>query len=299
MIETILRSRSVIGLLALTCFAAGTSRASSTYGVISTGDVASGNGLSDFPTQMWNYSLGGNPEPVTTYISPVLSASGTYVFGNSTVSGSAMSWATIDNSNDDVNIHGYANATISGVCETCSSATENTGVFDVDWYDTLTIGGLPSGTPVSLMIVAALDSSISAPSAASYAYSQFELSSTEAQATNTGGASNGSISQSAIVQTTSGANLSLVAALYGIAQVNNLTQGESATVDASDTANFYIVVLTPGATYTSASGLSYQQAVPEPASSGVVGLALLALWAGMGIRYRSVLNLRMPRMRHH
>jgi hypothetical protein len=84
----------VIRLLTLIFFKASAACASSAYGVISTGDVSTNNALSDFPTENWNYSLGGNPEPMTTYISPVLSASGSYVFSNSTVSGSAMSWAT-------------------------------------------------------------------------------------------------------------------------------------------------------------------------------------------------------------
>jgi len=106
---------NVIRFLTLVFCGASAAWASSTYGIISTGDVASGNGLSDFPTQTWNFSLGGNPDPVTIYTSPVLSASGSYVFGTSTVSGSAMSWATMDNSNDGVNMHGYADATISGV----------------------------------------------------------------------------------------------------------------------------------------------------------------------------------------
>jgi len=151
-------------------FAVGTSNASSSYGIISSGDVVSGNGLSDFPTQLWNYSLGGNPEPVNTYTSPVLSASGSYTFGSSTVTGSATSWATIDDENGIPNIHGYSMATISGVCETCPSATENGGVFSVDWYDTITVTGLPSGTPVELLIIAALNSNVTGPSGESYAY---------------------------------------------------------------------------------------------------------------------------------
>jgi hypothetical protein len=248
------------------------------YGVVSTGDVASGS-FSDFPTQLWN--TGGNPTPVTSYTSPVLSASGSYTFGNSTVSGSATSWATLESLNNNVNMHGYANATISGVCQTCSFGTTNSGLFDINWYDTLTVGGLPNGTPVSLMIMAVLNSSIIAPPAGSYAYSQFGLSSTQTQATNTGGASNGLISQSAVVQTTSGANLSLVASLFGSAAVlDTINQQGSATVDASDTANFYITILTPGASYTSASGLTYlaPTSVPEPGSLGVAGISLLGIW---------------------
>lgn len=52
--------------LAFASLGSSTSSASSISGVISVGNVTSGLGLSDFPTQNWNYSLGGNPEPVAT-----------------------------------------------------------------------------------------------------------------------------------------------------------------------------------------------------------------------------------------
>lgn len=183
-----------------------------------------------------------------------------------------------------VNLHAYSSASISGVCQTCS--IENSGFFDVGWYDTITVAGLASGTPVELLITAALDSSINAPSGASYAYSQFQLSSSQVQAANIGGTSNGLISQSVAVDTASGATLSLIATLLGEAVVNNLTQSESASVDASDTADFYITVLTPGATYTSASGLDYTAPVPEPASLGLTGGAILAIWVAIQKRAR-------------
>ena len=284
------RSRSsrfgAVGFLLLLA-GGSTAHASTIYGVVSTVEVASGNGPSTFPNQIVDFNNGGNPVPVTSYTSPVLTASGSYTFEGSTVSGNATSWATIEDSNNQPNIHGYATAAISGVCQHCGAATENAGLFSVDFYDVASIGGLPSGTPVSFLITAVLNSSISGPSGETYAYSDFDfLSKADVTATNTDGASNGLISQSAVVQTTSGANLSFVASLYGIASVNDLTESESATVDASDTANFYIDVLTPGASYTTASGLSYTAVAPEPASLGLAGGALLVLWAGMRIRKR-------------
>jgi hypothetical protein len=270
-----------------------TAHAAAIYGVESTVEVASGNGPATFPNQVVDFTDGGNPVPVTSYTSPVLNASGSYTFEGSTVSGSATSWATIEDSNNLLNMHGYSTAAISGVCEHCDFATENAGLFSVDFYDAITAGGLPSGTPESLLITATLNSSISAPSGQTYAYADFSVDSKgDANATNTGGASNGLISQSIVVQTTSGANLPFVASLYGIAYVNDnypgndLTESESATVDASDTANFYITVLTPGASYTTASGLSYTEVAPEPASLGLAGGALLAFWAGMRTRKR-------------
>jgi len=48
-----------------------------------------------------------------------------------------------------------------------------------------------------------------------------------------------------------------------------------ATANVSNTAGFQVEVLTDGASYTSASGHSYVNAVPEPASAGLLGLGAL------------------------
>jgi hypothetical protein len=278
------------------CCGIGTARADVPFGVISTVEVASGNGPSTFPNQIVNFTNGGNPVPVTSYTSPILSASGSYTVGTSAVSGSGKAWDTLDNTNGVPNLHGYAAASISGVCQTCQFFTENGSLFNLNFYDKINFGGLANGTPEDFLFTAALNSSISAPSGQSSAYAAFELPTTQAIATNTGGASNGLIIQSIIVHTVSGAILPTVIVLNGDAEVNNnypvnnLTQSESATVDASDTGNFYITALTPGASYTSASGLGYSQApsqVPEPASLGLVAGVFFAILVGMRKRLRS------------
>jgi hypothetical protein len=276
--EFLRSTRALVILIVAFAFGVGTSKASGVYGIISSGDISSANGESDFPTQSWNYSLGGNPEPVTSFSSPVLSGSGSFTFGGSTVSGSATSWATISNAA----IHGYAMSNISGTCATCGSETENTGTFNVDWYDTINVGGLPSGTPVDLEITVVLDSAITAPSAQSNASSFLDLGAAQDQVSQVGGDTPGSVIQSTMVDTTSGANLALVAQLSGFAEVVlNQASSETAIVDASDTANFYIMVLTPGASYTSASGLIYAATTPEPASLSLMAGALFAIWVGV------------------
>lgn len=276
-------ARAIVILMVAFVFGIGTSKASGVYGIISSGDISSANGESDYPTQNWNYSLGGNPEPVTSFTSPVLSGSGSFIFGGSTVSGSATSWATISNAT----IHGYAMSSISGICSTCGSETENTGTFDVSWYDTINVGGLPSGTPVDLLITVVLSSAVTAPSAQSYVSSSIDLGATQDQVMQAGGDSPGSVIQSKMVDTTSGANLALVASLNGFAEVVlNQASSETATVDASDTANFYINVITPGASYTSASGLIYAVTTPEPSSLSLMAGALFAIWVGFQKRQR-------------
>lgn len=50
-----------------------------------------------------------------------------------------------------------------------------------------------------------------------------------------------------------------------------------ATANASNTAGFQVEVLTPGASYTSASGRSYAAMVPEPASTAMAGAGLLSV----------------------
>src|SRR5580658_3867902 len=111
-------SRSIrfeaVGFLLLLAWGS-TAHASVIYGVESTVEVSSGNGPATFPTQLVNFNNGGNPEAVTSYTSPVLTASGSFTFGGSTVSGSGTTW----DSSDGGTLHGYSTAAMSGVCQTC------------------------------------------------------------------------------------------------------------------------------------------------------------------------------------
>src|ERR1700728_1116751 len=103
------RSRSVrFGAVGFLLLLAGgsTAHASGIYGVISTVEIASassGSGPTTFPTQLVDFNNGGNPVTVTSYTSPVLTASGSFTFGGSTVSGSGTTW----DSSDGATLHGY------------------------------------------------------------------------------------------------------------------------------------------------------------------------------------------------
>jgi hypothetical protein len=270
-------------LLMLTCGVA-VAHSDPVYGVISSGDIASGNGPSTFPTQQWNFGHGVY-QPVIGYTSPVLSASGSYTGGTSTVSGSATSWA----SSNGASLHGYATASLSGLCMTCAFTTENGGGFALQWTDTLLLGGLPIGTPIDLMFTDVLHSSTSiSGNGTTELQSDGVLGSQEIDLFNDQGAANGVIARSVLVSTVSGASLHLTAALIGNLSVAATGDAESATIDASDTANAYIAILTPGASYTTASGLDYASpsAVPEPNLLWLEGIALTGLWLGTRRRFK-------------
>jgi hypothetical protein len=212
---------------------------------------------------------------VTSYTSPLVSDSGSYTVGNSTVTGSATSRASID----DGSSHGYATADISGQCQTCAFATENGGFYVMDWYDTISIAGLSPGTPVDLLLTVSLDSVVSS-SGGGYASVTWlaDLGSIQAEVINQNGSESG-LTDSVMIETTSGATLALLTSLQGSANVNNLVGSESATADASDTGILDISVLTPGAIYTTASGVTYNapSAVPEPESIWLVLAAIAAI----------------------
>lgn len=274
----ILKAVGSIGLSALAVIY-GTRRADADpllYGITSSGYIASGNSSqTTFRSQAWNFG-NGSYQLLTSYSSPFLSGSGSYAFGASTVSGAATAWAAANFGN----LHGYASASLSGICETCPVATENGGNFGIQWLDTINIAGLPVGTPVDLLLTDVLHSSISGTVlSSSTVTSDLSLLNQSITLTNSAGAGNGVMTRSAVVHTSSGAVLQLSNALFGFASVSDLTSSQSAAVDASDTANAYITVLTPDANYTAASGASYAApSVPEPADAWLVAAGLVAMW---------------------
>jgi hypothetical protein len=258
------------------------------YGVFSSGDIASGNGPSTFPLQRWIFGQGVY-QPVTGYTSPVLSGSGSYTVGNSTVSGSAESWAY----SNGAALHGYSTASLSGLCVTCDFGTVNGASFALQWTDTLLFGGLPIGTPIDLMFTDVLHSFTSiSGNGTTELQSDGVLGRQEIDLDNEQGAGNGVVTQSVLVSTVSGASLDLTAAMIGILSVAATGDAESATIDASDTANVYIAVLTPGASYTTASGFDYTApaTVPEPSLLWLEVLALAGLWVGTRRRFTGAVS---------
>jgi hypothetical protein len=245
-------------------------RADVMYGVSSQGYVAS----NIIPEQGWTYGL-PNPAAVTSYTSPVQSASGSNPDG--TLVASATSWASAY----DGSLHGYANGTITCNPGCVGFGFDSVAEYEVLWYDTLFVVGLPPGTPVELMVTTTLSSTVSGSgSSSAFAYSNATINGGyEVQVTNEG-ADNGSTSQSMIIDTYAYAPLQLESELEGVASGETNGIGSySATSDAADTANTYITILTPGATYTTASGVSYSS-VPEPRTFLLLAALLPAIWAG-------------------
>jgi hypothetical protein len=260
-------------LVALVLVSYGMTYGAVLFGVVSVIENTSGGGLSTFPLDIVNFDNGGEPVAVTSYTSPVLSDSGSYTFGSSTVSGSATAWATVNNGS----LRGFASTTLSGFCLTCSPWTSNFSVFNPVWHDTIFISGLPNGTPVDLLLTSVMHSVESGSTVD--LISDVSLGDQFVTLQNIDGISNGTLTQSLIVHTVAGATLALVNYVYGTVNIGANSNFESGTVDASDTANAYIKVLTAGAGYTSASGVSYAapSAVPEPANWLFTGIALMAI----------------------
>jgi hypothetical protein len=59
-----------------------------------------------------------------------------------------------------------------------------------------------------------------------------------------------------------------------------------ATANAANTAGFYIEVLSPGASLTTASGATYAAPVPEPASAWMFGVGVMSLLVAIRQRRR-------------
>jgi hypothetical protein len=262
-------------------------RADLVFGVTSEGGITSGG--SEFVGQNWSVGQ-GSVLPVTSYTSPILSASGSCASCGGTAAGSATAWS----SSDGGSLHGYATASQSGICDNCVGGfVQVGGAFYTQWIDTIIVTGLPNGTPVELVLTDALHSTETF-SAAGVVYgpgvAQLEsvlvLGGQELDLLNNQGAANGFVTQSVIVDTVSGATLQLAATLTGSADAAGVA---SATVDASDTANSYITVLTPGASYTTASGVDYAppSTAPEPKSFWVMATAFAGIWAGTRRRLRA------------
>ena len=174
------------------------------------------------------------------------------------------------------------------------------------------VGGLPLGTPVQLLLTAELNSmtqyvgwdsgSASISAASTLGTSALTLQNSNGPHTSP---TNGTQTESVIVDTYSGQQLALGLTFNG--QVNDQAAAFgaafSALADASDTANDYIDVLTPGAKYTTASGINYESPPKAPAPEPTVlwlipgelaGLALFVRhrrgrqgWAGLTSRWMS------------
>jgi hypothetical protein len=167
---------------------------------------------------------------------------------------------------------------LHGLASTTNSFTQAT--FSGLWMDTVLVGGLPTGTSVTLLITDSLDSGLTvAPGATAQILSSVlfpDMTSDNLSLSNTSSnVQNGQQTASGEVTIPSGSSLEFDENLY-LMVINNATAGAT-VADASDTNTVSIAILTPGATVTSASGVSYAaSATPEP-STAVAMLAGLAV----------------------
>jgi PEP-CTERM motif len=259
--------------------------ATTLFGILSSGSA--GDAISG---QKWNTDVFQN---VLAYSSPVLSYSDSYQSVGATVSDNATAWFSSDGNGG---LHGYASA---GASVNNTDASQNTGEagasFNSEWVDTLYVIGLPVGTPVQIQLTNVLDSitNFSGADAVGGVEESASLSDSVTGAnvssslTNTDGEpytpSNGVQSQTLVLNTKVGDALQLTLQLNGNALNGGIPAGTlsaTALADASDTANVYFTVLTPGASYTTASGINYaSQSTPEPGTLWLMATALAGIRA--------------------
>jgi hypothetical protein len=235
------------------------------------------------PPATWSNGLGNIVPGMTSCTSPVLGVSGTV---SPYYASSAVAWAVADGPT----FRGYASASASNGLQD-SGIFPSDGRFDLEWYDTLLISG-NADTTVQLTVTLALDSILEASGGDSSSFVESSVAVINPYGpTQTLEASNGTSTKSMTVDTKGGAELQLFVLLDGYAGAgamglpNHGVGSASAVANASDTANTYITVLTPGASYTAASGFNYAPpaAVPEPRSFWLLA-ALLTI--GVGARRR-------------
>lgn len=250
------------------------------YGIYSSGAIASGNGISAFPSQRWDFGTGtGNGlasyQPVTSYVSPLLTATGSYTSGADTVNGSGSAWVSAANGV----LHGYTSVSLTGLCQSCQFATTNNAGFEIQWLDTIYLVGLPAGTPVDLLLTSVLSSSSIIDGGTAGLSSFVSLFNQSVSITNSQGMTDGLVSKSVVVHAFSGDALQLTSSLGASVSVSDIRSRQLAQIDASNTVYPYIRVLTAGASFSSASGATYVQAssVPEPGSFTLLAAALTGM----------------------
>ena len=280
---TFLRSVSLLAFLASTTVSL--SSASSLYWLEAYGSVdaqaGSGkeNSISSSPANIYEQSYVLSPTSVASF--------------GSTPTGLPRSTAEISLSVYPGQLHGLGYSTaLAGP----SGAARGDSFAVAAWFDTLTFGGPPAGTPVDVQMTFDLHSVIGLPVARSgpagnsaEADAVFQLIDFGTRQATTLKLLNSDTAPmpadqtvTGVFQTTAGSEVRLTQNL----QIDSgaFIQGPPAgsidsLVDVSNTESAYLTVLTPGAVLESASGATYAQtsSVPEPATIALFGFALLAL----------------------
>lgn len=172
-------------------------------------------------------------------------------------------------------------------------STNGNAYVNVQWVDTWSVGAAPAGSPVLLLVNPSFDAIYQnllgdiSPTTLIYDFTLGSLSAvtpcsnglpTAVGDSNVYSPVAGMIESSPAyaICVPSGSSLQLnedlTAQVYGYGMWN-------ATIDVIDTATTYVTVLTPGATLTSASGLTYASAVPEASSVFLTAGGLIVLVA--------------------
>jgi hypothetical protein len=273
-------------------FGAGAAHADLLYGVNSNGQAGVG---ALFPPQTWTTPPGG--EAVTSYISPILG------IGTSFASGSGGQDMSVERAGAQFSVadgrlhaqaYGFGEVTGPAITVGVSGSATGSGQFSGTWADTLFVISLkyPTGTPVDILVGNGMDSDVDVDSLAPD--NSAEVMSTLSLASLLGGGSG----SSALLNTASdegdiqtgyfvvhsfvGDELRLTHQLNGEASATVIGLGsDNSVVDALNTSESSISILTPDVSYTTASGVSYDQplsTVPEPSSVWLLGAALGAIW---------------------
>lgn len=256
------------------------------FGILSSGQAGV---VSVPPGRTWNT---GVFQPLSVYASPILDVANQYSIGGSTFTEGAH--ASLTMTGGSFHASAVASGSAGGDPSVQQRNAGGSAGFSGIWMDTLYIVGLPLLTPVDLLITNTLDSfnqvSVTPDTSNSaQVESILSINSVSSQLQNLNGGSNGLLTSSFIFHTFVGDSLQLEHQFVGEATAGTLFQARtvSSSVDALNTSEVFISVLTPGASYTTASGVGYTQqtGTPEVGSLWLAGPVLL-VWCSRA-RHRS------------
>ena len=241
---------------------------------------------------------GGAGFPQTTFNSGTLQQTSYLVSPISLVSDGTTGAGALDDASASLNgsitpgqLHGVVNASAGQGAPGYNA--QGVASLTEFWDDTLTVGGLPNGTPVDIIVTFTFHAIVGltgVPSGTLYNEAQGNSNLSVADLTTGVHADIPTFysydtnpidtqTATAVLHTAAGRQLQLFQQMELVASASgDITQVPLiiASVDAGDTSSGYLDVLTPGATFTADSGASYSsQAAPEPSSSFVLVAGLL------------------------